>query len=193
MREAPVPVVNDGECVRKINAVTEKIFILPASSFCAGGEEGHDACQVRHIHKGSHNSFGVIILCFLQGDGGGPLVCEDQGYYELTGLVSWGFGCGRQVMTNALPSRIGKQAAFQFVSLPFPGRPRSLRQDQLLHRVDKSGTAISLSLAHLTNRVAHAQLYAITDHQREQPLKDASNSPPPSTVTVIQRLRGGRV
>ena len=41
-----MPVVNDNECVRKINAVTEKIFILPASSFCAGGEEGHDACQV---------------------------------------------------------------------------------------------------------------------------------------------------
>ena len=46
VREAQVPVVNDNECVRKINAVTEKIFILPASSFCAGGEEGHDACQV---------------------------------------------------------------------------------------------------------------------------------------------------
>lgn len=75
VREAQVPIVNDNECVRKINAVTEKIFILPASSFCAGGEEAHDACQ---------------------GDGGGPLVCEDEGYYELTGLVSWGFGCGRK-------------------------------------------------------------------------------------------------
>ena len=51
VREAQVPVVNDNECVRKINAVTEKIFILPASSFCAGGEEGHDACQVRKETK----------------------------------------------------------------------------------------------------------------------------------------------
>ena len=46
IREARVPIVNDNECVRKINTVTEKIFILPASSFCAGGERGHDACQV---------------------------------------------------------------------------------------------------------------------------------------------------
>ena len=44
-----MPIVNDNECVRKINSVTEKIFILPASSFCAGGEKGHDACQVKTV------------------------------------------------------------------------------------------------------------------------------------------------
>lgn len=46
VREAEIPIVSDAECIRKVNAVTEKIFILPASSFCAGGEPGNDACQV---------------------------------------------------------------------------------------------------------------------------------------------------
>lgn len=48
VREAEIPIVSDAECIRKVNAVTEKIFILPASSFCAGGEEGNDACQVKN-------------------------------------------------------------------------------------------------------------------------------------------------
>lgn len=38
VREAELPIVSDAECIRKVNAVTEKIFILPASSFCAGGK-----------------------------------------------------------------------------------------------------------------------------------------------------------
>lgn len=51
VREAEIPIVSDAECIRKVNAVTEKIFILPASSFCAGGEQGNDACQVMMTNK----------------------------------------------------------------------------------------------------------------------------------------------
>jgi hypothetical protein len=47
VREADVPIVSESECVRQINAVTEKIFIMTASSFCAGGEAGNDTCQVK--------------------------------------------------------------------------------------------------------------------------------------------------
>jgi len=55
VREAEIPIVSDAECIRKVNAVTEKIFILPASSFCAGGEQGNDACQVYSLYDAQEN------------------------------------------------------------------------------------------------------------------------------------------
>ncbi|XP_026744189.1 phenoloxidase-activating factor 2-like [Trichoplusia ni] len=51
-------------------------FKLHNSFVCAGGEEGKDTCQ---------------------GDGGAPLACPTGGNrYKLTGLVSWGIGCGQK-------------------------------------------------------------------------------------------------
>lgn len=75
VRQTELPIVSDGECQNKTSQVLGKPFVLPASSFCAGGELGRDACH---------------------GDGGSPLSCLVNGAYELTGIVSWGYKCGNK-------------------------------------------------------------------------------------------------
>lgn len=70
VRQTELPMVADGECQNKTSLVLGKPFSLPASSFCAGGELGQDACH---------------------GDGGSPLACLQDGLYELAGIVSWGY------------------------------------------------------------------------------------------------------
>lgn len=87
IRQTDLPIVDDLECQNKTSQALGKAFSLPANSFCAGGELGQDACH---------------------GDGGSPLSCLVNGYYELTGIVSWGYKCGQK----NLPGLYSKVSTF---------------------------------------------------------------------------------
>ncbi|KAG7155246.1 Plasma kallikrein-like 6, partial [Homarus americanus] len=65
LQEVDVPVISNNDCQKNYN---------PTSSMLCAGEEGKDSCQ---------------------GDSGGPLVYNNNGIYELIGVVSFGIGCAR--------------------------------------------------------------------------------------------------
>ncbi|KYB28923.1 hypothetical protein TcasGA2_TC031030 [Tribolium castaneum] len=75
LKEVDVPIVNHGLCERQLKQTRLGYdFKLHPGFVCAGGEEGKDACK---------------------GDGGGPMVCERGGTWQVVGVVSWGIGCGQ--------------------------------------------------------------------------------------------------
>ncbi|XP_068247347.1 uncharacterized protein [Palaemon carinicauda] len=76
LKKIDVPFVEREYCQQLLRKTRlGKYFVLDKSFMCAGGEENKDACE---------------------GDGGGPLVCEDPatGRYFVAGITAWGIDCG---------------------------------------------------------------------------------------------------
>ncbi|NXC46539.1 FA10 factor, partial [Penelope pileata] len=70
MKVLQVPYVDRSTCQRAL------LHLLSKNMFCAGySKDGRDVCQ---------------------GDGGGPHVTEYNGTYFVTGIISWGEGCGKK-------------------------------------------------------------------------------------------------
>ncbi|XP_074029638.1 uncharacterized protein isoform X1 [Leptinotarsa decemlineata] len=88
LKEVDVPVVSNSICQRQLQQTRLGYdFKLHPGFICAGGEEGKDACK---------------------GDGGGPMVCEKSGTWQIVGVVSWGIGCGQ----NGVPGVYVKVAHY---------------------------------------------------------------------------------
>ncbi|XP_050335466.1 uncharacterized protein LOC126762632 [Bactrocera neohumeralis] len=75
LKEVDVPILSHHQCESQLRQTRLGYnYKLNPGFVCAGGEEGKDACK---------------------GDGGGPLVCERNGIWNVVGVVSWGIGCGQ--------------------------------------------------------------------------------------------------
>ncbi|KAF4526466.1 hypothetical protein B566_EDAN014078 [Ephemera danica] len=74
LKEVPVPLWDQRDCEKALKQRFGPAYSLPDTAICAGAE-GRDACD---------------------GDGGGPLVCEDAGQWYQVGVISFGIGCGRR-------------------------------------------------------------------------------------------------
>ncbi|CAG5906144.1 unnamed protein product [Menidia menidia] len=74
--------------ISKERCQTPQVYgnLLDNSMLCAGTLQGGiDSCQVC-----------IYLKKNLRGDSGGPLVCEENGTHYITGVVSWGVGCGEK-------------------------------------------------------------------------------------------------
>ncbi|GLV45874.1 uncharacterized protein CBL_11671 [Carabus blaptoides fortunei] len=74
LKEVEVPLWPKIRCDYALKSHFGTNYSLPDTVLCAGAE-GNDACD---------------------GDGGGPLVCEDTGQWYQVGVVSFGLGCGEK-------------------------------------------------------------------------------------------------
>lgn len=83
LQKVELPLVDQSHCEEQLQAMLpEDVPYLDESMFCAGFELGlKDACQ---------------------GDSGGPIFYQDEfrNVPVLLGVVSWGFGCGRENLSG---------------------------------------------------------------------------------------------
>ncbi|RVE52977.1 hypothetical protein evm_002454 [Chilo suppressalis] len=68
-----LPIANQSECSQRFRSTFE--IYLSKSQVCIGGKFREDACQ---------------------GDSGGPAMRQIDGRWEAVGLISFGYGCGRE-------------------------------------------------------------------------------------------------
>lgn len=82
LREVDLPIIEEFSCEEQFRRTRlGNTFTLDKEAFlCAGGERGKDACR---------------------GDGGAPLVCDENGIFTVVGLVAWGIGCGQNQVPGA--------------------------------------------------------------------------------------------
>jgi secreted trypsin-like serine protease len=96
LKEIDLPVLTNFDCEQKLKRTRlGPDFVLNPGFLCAGGEQGKDACK---------------------GDGGGPLVCETQGGWQLGGIVSWGVGCGERDVPGVYVAVEHYQSWIQYVT-----------------------------------------------------------------------------
>lgn len=72
LNQVTIPIVNLKQCKNLLDG-----GVKDKTQLCAG--------DVRH---------GGVDTC--QGDSGGPMVCVSGGVWKVTGVTSWGFGCGER-------------------------------------------------------------------------------------------------
>ena len=104
LKEIKVPLWRHSVCNEALQSQFGTKYSLPDTAVCAGAE-GRDACDVRNLKTKKIFLFKIV----LQGDGGGPLVCEQDGQWYQVGIVSFGIGCGRR----GVPGVYTRVQAFQ--------------------------------------------------------------------------------